>query len=93
MDIYNDIKLMKDFIDRLTKGKNELGDINMQMISMLKHASEHLEGRQMDLAKEKTTETFKHLKNVIINLDSSIEYISSLVEILEQYLLCKFTEV
>ena len=90
MDIYNDTDTLQDILNKLIISKSQFGDINIQMIRMIKNASEKLEGRQMDLAKKTTLESFNYMKNAIINIEDSIDYINKLLEILEIYFKCKF---
>lgn len=93
MDIDNDTELLAYCEKGLIECKSKFGDANLQMLYMIRVASQTLEGNQMDKAKETIFQTTNNVKNVIANIDVNILYIHNLQKILGEYLKIKFREV
>ena len=93
MDIYNDTESLFNCERNLSDCRSKFDDANLQMLNMIKVASQTLEGNQMNKAKATIFQTTNNVKNVMANIDANILYINKLQTILTKYLKIKFIEV
>ena len=91
-DICTDYNVLLSAVEKLGNINNALNNSILSMLQTLQISQGFLSGKQFEKAYQTTTKCIELTGLTVNNTQNAMDYLKNLMDILEQYSQCKYTE-